>query len=76
MKGFKMMGLTLAASSIAFSLSQVAHAEQMVNGDNHLSSYNHQSSLNQDEYVHNGNAGQNASYLATKVLLMLWIMGS
>ena len=48
MKGFKMMGLTLAASSIAFSLSQVAHAEQMVNGDNHLSSYNHQSSLNQD----------------------------
>lgn len=66
MKGFKMMGLTLAASSIAFSLSQVAHAEQMVNGDNHLSSYNHQSSLNQDEYVHNGNAGQNASYLATK----------
>ena len=66
MKGLKMMGLTLAASSIAFSLSQVAHAEQMVNGDNQVSSYNHQSTLAQDGYVHNGNAGQNASYLTDK----------
>ena len=32
MKGLKLMGLTLAASTIAFSLSQVAHAEQMVKG--------------------------------------------
>ena len=34
MKGLKLMGLTLAASTIAFSLSQVAHAEQMVKGEN------------------------------------------
>ena len=32
MKGFKMMGLTLAASSIAFSLSQVAHANKWLMG--------------------------------------------
>ena len=66
MKVFKMMGLTLAASSMAFSLSQVAHAEQMVNGDNHASSYNNQVTQAQGEFVHNGNAGKNASYLTSE----------
>ena len=66
MKVFKMMGLTLAASSMAFSLSQVAHAEQMVNGDNHASSYNNQVTQDQGEFVHNGNAGENASYLTSE----------
>ena len=66
MKVFKMMGLTLAASSMAFSLSQVAHAEQMVDGDNHASSYNNQVTQDQGEFVHNGNAGENASYLTSE----------
>lgn len=76
MKGLKMMGLTLAASSIAFSLSQVAHAEQMVNGDNQVSSYNHQSTLAQDGYVLMEMQDKMLHILQIKVLLMLWIMGN
>ncbi|BBD89618.1 immunodominant staphylococcal antigen IsaB family protein [Staphylococcus caprae] len=64
MKGLKLMGLTLAASTIAFSLSQVAHAEQMVKGENNETHYGVHMNEAEGGYTHKGNAGQNASYLA------------
>lgn len=63
MKGLKFMSLTLAASTIAFSLSQIAHAEQIVDRQQQSSSYENHANRALDSYEHHGNAGENATFL-------------